>query len=368
MDMQDDLGSKEKECRETPTYHVPDATKRVCTNAPAALIQRSSSVEPESVIPRGNCQNMQEIEVEQQNMEPQDREIDFPHPGGVPLGDHPWDERSQWSDGDVNNILAIDLGYESNEATRTEKEENQAVLSHVSYFPSHATSLEDWDVREMGAWHAVADGLRDEATGKRDSCDFDGWLQARYRHDAARHIIGRLMEDVWFLRRGTERELWILPGKPDKIEPFGDLNWLPQAKISDQENALWEEYSELLDGLNILRVNGASVMVMQVLETKIDQVCKEINHYLVLATKEVDMIVLQREEKYALLMEKDRKEEDEENRANEERVARMEGQQPAKRIRREDGLDPVDVLLKRLEQEENEHFARQEDKPFNIYA
>ena len=249
-------------------------------------------------------------------------------------GEFPWDTSEDWEREDMRGLLDVDLGFEElGDAQLEDATGKEAVV----YGPSAPTTLETRDVQEMEEWTTAAEELRDRADDQRAANEFDLWLVTRYRHDAARHVIGRLLKDLVFLRKGTFRELWDLPTIPEKVTPFGDLHWLPAAEISQEEDDLWEEYSQLLDGLNILRRYLAPAPAMMAIERRIDTVLIGINGFLDEQRKVNKTIVEKRTREYACLLAKDKEEESEEEKLREEERERQEEDEAREKRRKEEG-------------------------------
>ena len=248
-------------------------------------------------------------------------------------GDFPWDTNNDWEKEDMRDLLEVDLGFEE---LMEPQLQDAAGEEAVVYGPSAPTTLETRDVQEMEEWTTAAEELRDRADEQRGANEFDLWLVTRYRHDAARHVIGRLLKDLVFLRKGTFRELWDLPAVPEKVTPFGDLHWLPAAEISQEEDDLWDEYSQLLDGLNVLRRYLAPTAAMMAIERRIDTVLIGINGFLDEQRKVNKTIVEKRTREYACLLAKDKEEESEEEKLREEERERQEEEEARKKRAKEE--------------------------------
>lgn len=260
-------------------------------------------------------------------------------PDGVPVGEHPWDQQLPLAAQQIREVMSEDLGYESaEESTITGEEDPSNMRSFPGSFPSR---VEVWSASEIDSWIDVAEQLKERAEEYRHTCNFEGWLQMRYEHDAARTVIGKLLGDLTELRSGTHREVWWVPEKTKRIPDFGDLNWLPGAEVSQEERDAWVQYSDLLDALDTLRKTGATRHVQSILERQVDVAWKGVNKYMEVQKKKNQKKVEDREMAMMELMAKDVKEDREvEQDAGRRAGQRVEGE-PAHIVQIDDDVVPI---------------------------
>lgn len=270
-----------------------------------------------------------------------------------------WDLTMNGEDDGEDGILRVDLGFEDLEDSVMD--DMPDIRARV-YAPSVPSTLENGDVRELDRWRRVATDLADEADGQGGEGEFDLWLRNRYRHDAARHVIGRLVQDVVYLRRGTFREMWTLPARPARMEPFGDLRWFPTTRMSPEEDAVWAEYSDLLNGLDIMRTHGAPLAAMRVLDERIDRVVAIMDAYMERHRREYRRDVNRRAREYAVLLALDARRERAERLARRKEVEEREREEELRRTEVEEREREEEVKRSEEEQAQQRERMREEDE------
>lgn len=241
-------------------------------------------------------------------------------PDGVPVGVHPWDQQLPVEEDELAEVMSKDLGYESGEEGELAEEEDPRRMG--SFPASFPTRVELWSAREIEAWIDIAEGLKEKAEQYRNSCDFDGWLDMRYEHDAARTVIGKLLGDLNYLRSGTHREVWWVPDNKKRLEDFGDLDWMPAVQVTEEERDAWVQYSELLEALDVLRKQTAPIRVQAIIEAKVDVAWAVVDQYMHIQRETIKQKVKDRELAMVVLRAKD----DKEDREVEQDAGRRAGQ------------------------------------------
>ena len=260
-------------------------------------------------------------------------------PDGVPVGEHPWDQQLPLEEDEITEVMCKDFGYESGEECELAGgEDPRNMRSFPGSFP---TRVEIWSAREIDAWIDIAERLKEKAAEYRNECDFEGWLDMRYEHDAARTVIAKLLGDLNYLRSGTHREVWWVPDNKKRLEDFGDLNWLPAAQVSEEERDAWLQYSELLEALDALRKQALPIRVQAIIEAKVDVAWAVVNQYMDIQKERIKEKVKDRELAMVVIRAKDDKEDREVEQDAGRRAGQRETGEPAHIVQIEDDEVPL---------------------------
>lgn len=141
-----------------------------------------------------------------------------------------------------------------------------------SYLPAPETQGEQWRIKELGSWLECTDALHYTALEAIEQHNFEAWIECRREHERARHCITMLLRQITNARRGTHRQWLALPHRPERLQDFGNLEWLPVSDCDPAEEEVWAEYQQLFDQLSALRTDGAHSAVIKPVREGLEEV------------------------------------------------------------------------------------------------